>query len=74
MVHSEHWKWTDPDTLKFVAMSWDAAENWNAPVMPNNRDIKAASRWLRGASWTTQACNRIVRFKPRTRTQGILPP
>lgn len=45
--HSELWRWTDPDTIKFVAMTWHEAENYNAPVMPNNRDIKR----LQLASW-----------------------
>ena len=45
--HSEYWRWTDPDTLKFIAMSWADAENYSPPVMPNNRDIKR----LQLASW-----------------------
>jgi prepilin-type N-terminal cleavage/methylation domain-containing protein/prepilin-type processing-associated H-X9-DG protein len=45
--HSELWRWTDPDTIKFVAMSWAEAENYSPPIMPNNRDIKR----LQLASW-----------------------
>lgn len=45
--HSELWRWTDPDTIKFVAMSWADAENYSPPVMPHNRDIKR----LQLASW-----------------------
>lgn len=45
--HSEYWRWTDNDTIKFVAMSWAEAENFAAPIMPNNRDIKR----LQLASW-----------------------